>query len=1271
MPSSSRTFSAWTAGAGGATGSATGPTGTCTGGGIGTGRDDGPQATIVIPRDATRAVERMGRRRYTYTRGSMTSRTVPDDVAAAIAAIEADLDHERYKAAIAKTDQIDLDGLALADWETLIPTALRCRLYSGEACDRVVVDARRWLPKAVSPTARAQLHAQIAYGLTAKRCRALASVAAEACVEASPTSSLGESVRGWIATAFDDRDVAEAAYREATQRTEPHRGWMGLARVRYVVGDFDGALAALKELGDHPRTRTGAIRLRADVARVRGDWTVFLDLIDQLLAATEGGDAHRHDQLDRASALFALDRRDEGVEVYRALWRGDEADDVGRFAREVLNVCERSNAGARRLMLPRFPTVTQKRNYCGPASLELVLRSLGIDVDQDDIAPQVKKDRGSSILAMTGYLESHGLETRRFEGDAHRFRACIERGLPVIVEEEYSTTSHVAVVIGVDEGLGLLYVQDPMTHVTSERLLKTQGSLGAMYRNAAIVAIRPDDEATRAHLDAAGVVDSPHLRIVDSCADEAIKDDFEEILRRCTRALDLVDDYPLAWYRRLQALWMQAQRVRTGNNLARFTLELRRARVRYHDQEWPHLLHATFLMDDSRFEEALIELENALRIDPHDSNNAQDVAECHMQAGRRDEATAAFWKTLSIDPTHVRATENFAGHCLDGGDMELAAHLVACALEMAPGNPFNHLTSARVANAQGRVDDALAAARRCVEVAPDYVHGPLRLASILAGRDDAASQDEATAIYLELAKKFPYWFEPRWRAARRLERAGNINGAIELLLAGLEIAQDDPTDLVRHLTEILLEAGDDAGAVDMAERFARERPTVAMLELLWDVLRATDRTERVREATAEFLEPNAKSPFALAQHALSLIGNGPAENAEAEQLLRAAVDGSPTYHFARRTLAELLAIDRPEDALEVIAEAPGGDDELPVVAAGILCDLGRHAEALAKLETVSGDGFALQDTWQRAWLGDDEPAAAAARLPAEPTRRHTIARFAFLCAAGDYAGAEALLPHLPADDAHAQDLLIMATDGDERFRPVLEERLAVAAAAPGTHYARQRYLRSILIGSAAARGDRAALDARLTGEASAQRVVDMQRTLSEVRHAPLLLEIREALVDRTSRPVGIAESAFGAGMRGDHAGAITRARHCLELFPRSRLAHMVLAVELAMVEDLEAARVSAAILACAPTPLPGYLQGAALVALLDGDRVAAERMSRRAERMMASWGFMPDALPITGAVRATLAGDAVRLESLRTHPNGHYDPASPMWTRLAQVARGA
>ena len=1202
------------------------------------------------------------------------SRSVPDDVSSAIAAIERDLDHERFRAAIAKTDAIDLEGLALPDWETLVPIVLRCRIYGGDAVDRVVVDARRWLRRdGISDQARAQIHAQIAYSLTAKRCRALATAAAEDCEREAPASSLGPSVRGWIAMAFDDRDVAEAAYRDATTRSEPHRGWMGLARVRYVVGDFEGAIAALKGL-DHPRTRCSALRLRADVARVRGDWPAFLDLIEAILAATEDGDHRRHDLLDRASALFALERRAEGLEQYRELWRSDEQDEAGKFAREVLNVVERAgDAHAHRVMLPRFPTVTQKRNYCGPASLELVLRSLGIDVDQDDIAPQVKRDRGSSILAMTGYLESHGLETRRFEGDVGRFRACIELGLPVIVEEEYSISSHVAVVIGVDDSLGLLYVQDPMTHVTSERLLKTQGNLGALYRNAAIVAFRADDATARAKLDAAGAIDQQHLRIVDTCADPQIAEDFEEILRRCNRALELVEDYPLAWYRRLQALWMQAVRVRTSNNLGRFTLELRRARTRYHDQEWPHLLHAAYLMDDGRFEEALIELEHALRIDSHDSNTAQDVAECHMQTGRRDEATAAFWKTLSIDPTHVRATENFAAHALDGGDTELAAHLAACALEMAPQNPFNHLTQSRVARAQGREDDALVSARKCVEVQPEYIHGPLHLASLLTTIADEAIQAEAATIYVELARKHPYWFEPRWRAARRLERAGKTAEAVELLLAGLEVAQDDPVDLVRPLTEILLEVGDEEGATAMAERFASQRPTVAMLEVLWDVLRAGERAARVRAATAEFLASNQRSPFASAQHAIDLIGLGADEDAEAEALLRQAVAGSPTYHFARRRLAELLARDRPDDALAVLDAAPPGDDDNRVTAAAILCDLGRFDDARTVLAAIHGDDFFSQDVWQRAWLGDDAPGEAAVRLAARtelPARRVALGRFALLIAAGRWADAEAAAAGLPAGDAHAQDLLVLACDGDDRFRAQLERELAAAVAAPATAHTRRRYLGAVLDGSRAVSGDRAGLAARLDGEGNSQRIVDMLRSMSEVRHRDLIGEVRGAIAGRPPRAATAIDGAYAAAMHGDHATAVTRARALLEAHPEHKVGHMFLATELCLrggPGDVEAARVSAGWLERATMPLPGFLQAAALVRLVDGDRAAADRMSRRAERMLAGHGFAPAALPITTALRAAIAGDRATVDRVRQLPGAHFDPASPLWARLTPL----
>ena len=1189
----------------------------------------------------------------------MTDAATPD-FEAITDQLERDLDAERFQAATDRATALDLDACPIETWERLIPIVLRCRRYGGEPADKIVVAARKLVDRARPGRARAMLRAEIAYCLIEKRVPVLAAAEAEAVAHEWPEGSLGDGVRGWAALQFDKRPEALAAYTDATAKLEPARGWLGVARVRYVDGDFDGAMAALEQIGDAPRYQIARLRVAADVARVRGDWPVFLGTMDRILAATPGGDRRRSDLLGRASALCAAGRRDEGIEVYRALWREDEKDGPGRFARDVLNHVDRGASGAR-LMLPKFPTVTQKRNYCGPATLELVLRSLGIDVDQDEIAPAVKRERGSTILAMCRYLEGKGLVTRRFEGDGPRFRACIEQGLPVIVEEEYSTTSHVAVVIGVDESLGLLFVQDPMTHVTSERQIHTQGTLGAMYRNAAIVAIRPGDDARAAALDAAGVVDAKHLRLVDSCSDEAIAKDNEEVLERCDQALALVEDYPLAWYRRTSCLMAQYYRYRTANNRERFVMELRRARVRFHDQEWPHLLHANFLMDSDRHEEALIELENALRIDKWDSNTAQDIAECHMQQGRGAEATEAFWRTLGIEAGHVRATENFAGHALDKADLEVAEHLSACALELSPTNPFNHVTASRVADRRGRLDDALAHARKALEVAPEYVWGPLRLAELLRKVGTDAARAEAIELYLGLVTKRPYWFEPRWRGARELEREGRVEEAAELLVAGLEIAQDEPVVLVRNLAEILLEAGLDERAVELAGQFARQRPTPSMLERWWETLDDTDRWSEVAEATAEFLASNKDSPFANASRAARIYGLAEHDE-EAERLLRHAVEGAPTYGWARRMLGDLLHRDRAAEAIELVADAPGNDEWNHLYHASYLARARRFDDARAAYAHVHDTGWTAQEVWNRIALGDDDASAAADRVDGASLRDQR-ARLAFAIAAERWELADEVLAAIDAADPVAQYMCHAAIAVDERLRGELERRLEARLAKDPDH-ATRRYLLAVRAGNRAAQGDRADLDRLLAGEQNVTRLSNIGTTLNRVRQPELLRELREVIAKRTDRATGLIAAIELAEMDRDHARAAAAAEAVIAKVPRSGTAHAHLTRARLMQGDLDGARAAAARGMRLPNPWVHQLEGAAAVALFDGDRDRAASIARDARSSAITSGYGEAVYPILAAVEAALAGDAARLARARDRS---YDPDGAHWTKLTAL----
>jgi hypothetical protein len=210
----------------------------------------------------------------------------PPDFAAIADEIERDLDGERYRAAIARAQHLDLDACPAEPWEQLMPIVLRCRSYGGAPADKIVLEARALLDRARPGRARAHLRAEIAYALISKRVPVLAAAEATAVVDEWPEGSLGAGVRGWLAMQFDRRDDARAAYEAATTLVGPARGWLGLARVAYIEGRFDDALAALGSIGVAPRYQVSRLRLTADIARVRGDWTTVLATIDEILAAS-------------------------------------------------------------------------------------------------------------------------------------------------------------------------------------------------------------------------------------------------------------------------------------------------------------------------------------------------------------------------------------------------------------------------------------------------------------------------------------------------------------------------------------------------------------------------------------------------------------------------------------------------------------------------------------------------------------------------------------------------------------------------------------------------------------------------------------------------------------------------------------------------------------------------------------------------------------------------------------------------------------------------
>lgn len=77
----------------------------------------------------------------------------------------------------------------------------------------------------------------------------------------------------------------------------------------------------------------------------------------------------------------------------------------------------------------------QASNFCGPASLESVLKFYGVPGDQDTIARSVYSQglKGSLVTDLENYARSKGMKTTLSQGSLDDIKRLVDEGRPVIV----------------------------------------------------------------------------------------------------------------------------------------------------------------------------------------------------------------------------------------------------------------------------------------------------------------------------------------------------------------------------------------------------------------------------------------------------------------------------------------------------------------------------------------------------------------------------------------------------------------------------------------------------------------------------------------------------------------------------------------------------------------------------------------------------------------------------------------------------------------------
>jgi tetratricopeptide (TPR) repeat protein len=797
------------------------------------------------------------------------------------------------------------------------------------------------------------------------------------------------SLRGKLALARDARDEARVCLRDAHARDAQSldaRLW--LAELEYIEGDFERALRLLGPCIEDPTPSpraAQALRLAAHAHGARADHREEARVLRLVVERYPKAPSLGHDQLSLAFAQAADGDYESCAATLRALWEGAPTSGLGAYARRRLDHLEgAANGKAQRLQ--QFPTTHQKRNFCGPAVLELCLRFLGIELSQDEIAGVVKRETGTPMYEISAFLAARGIAARRCEVTPARIRSAIDLGLPVIVQEEYSTTSHVAVITGYDPRLGVFIAQDPMTHRPELKAFEWTERSGSLFGNGGIVIVgRTEalDPARLAALDAEGLVEKPHFTALDAvdrrraslqgAPEDALRD---EILEACALAMAEEPGYPLAWARKGRALFGAHVHHPSERTRAQLMDFLQRARTGFRGAEWAHDLHADVLSHDGRLREAFVEMLAAHRADPGDAANLESMADVLRRLGELPDAEARFQEALVCDPGYLRAAENLGAlyvaalvHADEGpftasdelawvagpdvgplhdelaheGDAlrERADWYTSLAVREAPDNPWNALQRGLF----------LALTEHYQAAAAQFAHaaslrdGPYP--RMLEARAAWLAQDTARVakVAAHVREAFPDSAPGHLWTALLAREAGDAAACFEALVHGVSVLGAGRSQLVDALWDAGLAFGGSEAAAVRLQQVVHDAPHDP--DFVRAVAQKVDQ-EGQRGVAIDLL----RAALALAPGDVNvryrlgaLLGEDTATHAEAQALLKEVLRQAPDAAVAKTALAWTYLTTEPQQGFEVLRPALDEGDPKVLEAAGVL--LGRAGDAQA------------------------------------------------------------------------------------------------------------------------------------------------------------------------------------------------------------------------------------------------------------------------------------------------------------------------------------
>lgn len=164
-----------------------------------------------------------------------------------------------------------------------------------------------------------------------------------------------------------------------------------------------------------------------------------------------------------------------------------------------------------------------------------------------------------------------------------------------------------------------------------------------------------------------------------------------------------------------------------------------------------HCLNANSLLSEGRFNEAIVENQNALALWPECADAYCSLGSALLQKGYKDEAVVQYRKALEIKPDYAEAHLNLGACFLQMGNPNDAIVEYQKAITINPDSAVFHNALGNAFDQNGNIGPAIAQYQKAIEISPGFAEAYYNLASCFfqAGRMGEAVVQYRNAIELQ------------------------------------------------------------------------------------------------------------------------------------------------------------------------------------------------------------------------------------------------------------------------------------------------------------------------------------------------------------------------------------------------------------------------------------------------------------------------------------------------------------------------------------------